>query len=535
MSTLWWEEWESLFSQGSQYSGRAEDLLLSKGINSFDQLVRAVNDSRFSTKLDRSGVNGWLDVVRTLGQVTHLDSSSNALCHDLAGSICHKFSEQVSIGGKGRARFLYEWAEINSRRRKVVESLTHISEARKLDTGNLDYAIWHANLLEYNYPFEAHDDIVAIYGYCLSRSTTLAEKGEITPQAAAYYQARAHIGLGDAGAGNRAAHYRDALELVQSRGDRDLDLQSQALIGLGNLSVAKREWALARQYFRQALDLARPIGRADLEARAYIGLGDAHDHRKKNYGMALGLAEAIKDPKLQAEALTRLGDVAEASGEFALADQYFWLALQQVQVIEDQNLQAQALIRLGDVAVARREWDFAREYFGQALDLNLGFDLRKRVQKTLRIVESAEADSRKKELREALYKGLKDLTLELIALLQEVRTLRGSHPDAARQPDEDRRAVVLRLLERKDELAVKISATFNELKQRAGVSDQGKTATGLQRTLNTEETDKDLCRKCGVENRGLQLVNQLVRNPFKKIEEELKREVAPRHSLRNGA
>jgi tetratricopeptide (TPR) repeat protein len=533
MSTLWPNEWAALFSEGLPYNRGADDFLLSAGINSFQELRLAVDASRFGAELDRSTLEGWLDVVQTLGQTTRLNSSSRALCHDLAETICKKLSERVSIL-EDRARIFYEWAKINRHRGNFAESLANIIEARRLDYGHLEYALWHAKLIGSNYRFEVRDDLVAIYEYCLVRSATLAKTGEMTREAAAYYQACAHIGLGDAGAGDPGAHYREAIVLAESRGDRDLDLKSQALIGLGNLFVSKREWFLARKYFRQALQLARAIGHVYLEVLAYTGLGDAHDHRKRYYGIALGLAQAIGNRNLQAEVLIRLGDLAEASGELASAEECFWLALLHARAIENQSLQVEALIRSGNVAIATRDWDFAREYFNQALQLNIRDKTKDRILKELRKIEEAQADSGQEELREALYEALNDLTLELIFLLQETRALRSSRPDPQAVFDGERGATAQRLLRMKDTLAVKISATFNELKLRAGVSEQGKTATGLQRTLKEEETDRGLCKKCGVENWGLQLINQLVRRPFAEIEKELRRELAPPRTLSQG-
>jgi hypothetical protein len=198
MSTISSQEWVSIFTHDLPRNRGARDFLISEGIGSFGLLRLAVADSSFGTGVNRRALDGWLEVVQAFRHVSHLDSNQNHLCHDLSESVCQKLSERASIGESDRARFLYEWAKIDSHRGKIVDSLALITEARRLNPWELQYALRHANVLESNRAFESHNELVAIYKDCLARLSDLVANEDITPRAAAYYEAQARIGLGNA-------------------------------------------------------------------------------------------------------------------------------------------------------------------------------------------------------------------------------------------------------------------------------------------------------------------------------------------------
>jgi hypothetical protein len=339
-------------------------------------------------------------------------------------------------------------------------------------------------------------------------------------------QVQALIGLGNAGDGDQASHYHAALKLARRIGNQSL--QVQALIGLGNARDGNEV-----EHYQEALELAQSMGNQTLQAQALIGLGNARDGNEvEHYQEALELAQSMGNQTLQAQALIGLGNARDENEV-----EHYQEAFELAQSMGNQTLQAQALIGLGNVARSQGDMSLAYRYFQQTLGLSISPTLRQRAEKGLRESlpkQEGDVSSAEERLRVDLYMACTQLSQQVQNLELEIDVSMSTDSDAAGYCFEDRSTVEERLSVAKvatNRLRAEISATLSVLKQRAGVSDRTETETGLPRAREEAETDRDLCWECGVEP---EIIDQLIRNPFARVEDKLNRALKPHRGLSNG-
>ncbi len=155
-------------------------------------------------------------------------------------------------------------------------------------------------------------------------------------------------------------HYRQALELARSGGERTIEIRALNNIGLMHEHLGEYTAALDR--YRDAVAVARDTGDRPGEARGldnlgnvseYLGrYGEALEHKRQ----ALAIASEIGDRAGVASTLNNLGNVYEQTGEFRTALAHYQQALAIAREIGYRELEGHALDSVG--SAYRRVGDY---------------------------------------------------------------------------------------------------------------------------------------------------------------------------------
>ena len=147
------------------------------------------------------------------------------------------------------------------------------------------------------------------------------------------------------------------------------------LCALGNMEQARESWSAARDYYEQALELARRINTQGPESRAMGHLADVYLHENNASYAAHLLREALPrlnasgDIELRSYFVGRLGEALIASGQINEGQQLIGQALRQAEQQQDRRLIRLWRLTLGQQALIEARHQDAYRHFDQALPL----------------------------------------------------------------------------------------------------------------------------------------------------------------------
>lgn len=148
-----------------------------------------------------------------------------------------------------------------------------------------------------------------------------------------------------------------------------------ALDMLGVLAQAQHDWDGARQYYEQALKVARAVGAAGAEGRALGHLADTYLHESNASYAAYLLREAL--PRLNAATeiessayfVGLLGQALIQTGQEIEGSQLLNRALRLAKQLNDRRYERRWALVLGERALGEGRYEEAQNYYEQALRL----------------------------------------------------------------------------------------------------------------------------------------------------------------------
>jgi tetratricopeptide (TPR) repeat protein len=158
--------------------------------------------------------------------------------------------------------------------------------------------------------------------------------------------------------------------------NRLIDRREGIAANLNNLGVIAQEQGdpeQATRYFDEALAINRERKNTSGTSETLNNLGLAYQTQgrlreaQEAYQEAWDLARTLPPGPLWALSLTHLGDIARVRGEYALALNYYHLALRADEGQKDQRGRATRWERLGRTFVDLKDYDRARTYLNDAL------------------------------------------------------------------------------------------------------------------------------------------------------------------------
>ncbi len=163
--------------------------------------------------------------------------------------------------------------------------------------------------------------------------------------------------------------------LVQAEQTEQYDLQSKALINLGNIAFLQGDYQEAVRSYHRVLALCHASGDKQMEGAVLNDLGEVsrfqNDLRTAvtHLNAALTIAQEIGDRRTESRVLKNLGDIAGALYQFEEARENFSRDLQISREIGDLDGEGQALGNLGYVEVILSNYAQAEAYIQQNLDI----------------------------------------------------------------------------------------------------------------------------------------------------------------------
>ena len=171
------------------------------------------------------------------------------------------------------------------------------------------------------------------------------------------------------------AHYKAALRLHQSMGDRKNEAIAYHQLGL--LAREQRQFADAEANYRQAVKIFLELGDRHRVAASYHNLGDVARMQRQfadaeaSYRQALDIYLELGMRYETADAYGSLAILAQEQGRFADAEASFHRALDIHQEFGNQHRAARTYYNLGLLAREQRRFTDAEASYRQALDIYL--------------------------------------------------------------------------------------------------------------------------------------------------------------------
>lgn len=170
--------------------------------------------------------------------------------------------------------------------------------------------------------------------------------------------------------GKALEYANQALAIRRSMGDRDGEATILAEIATGYNAAGDKQKAL--DYARQAHDAFQAVGDHRGEANALIGVGDIYASIRDRkaidyYAQALDIARQLNFPRIQANALNKMGLVENAEGENQKALDHF---NQSLPIFQRMNMADAAGLALSNIGLAWSglgEEQKALDFYNQAL------------------------------------------------------------------------------------------------------------------------------------------------------------------------
>ncbi len=176
----------------------------------------------------------------------------------------------------------------------------------------------------------------------------------------------------------------DLLERLLQEYPEDTEASSRTrlelLNQLGNTHKSIREFAKAKFYFQQAINLSGDIDDKRSKATALFNLASIYlsirnfEQAQLSLQQCLVIEKQIDDKQSQASTYHQLGMVAQALREYGEARQNYQQALAIFIEFGDRYSQANTYHQLGIVAQELREYGEARQNYQQALAIKIEFD-----------------------------------------------------------------------------------------------------------------------------------------------------------------
>jgi CHAT domain-containing protein/Tfp pilus assembly protein PilF len=170
--------------------------------------------------------------------------------------------------------------------------------------------------------------------------------------------------------GKALEYANQAVAIRRSMGDRDGEATILAEIATGYNAAGDKQKAL--DYARQAHDAFQAVGDHRGEANALIGVGDIYASMRDRkaidyYAQALDIARQLNFPRIQANALNKMGLVENAEGENQKALDHF---NQSLPIFQRMNMADAAGLALSNIGLAWSglgEEQKALDFYNQAL------------------------------------------------------------------------------------------------------------------------------------------------------------------------
>jgi tetratricopeptide (TPR) repeat protein len=167
------------------------------------------------------------------------------------------------------------------------------------------------------------------------------------------------------------ASFEDALALTERIGTASLRARIEN--GIGAIEYAQGDHAAARRAYRAALDHAEDDA---IRARVVLNIGvievaeDNPSLARQHYERARTLFEGVGDHGGAALALHNLGMLEAHSGQWAVADHCFRIAIERAELARDRELLARALLNRAEALIERRALDDAVAHCDRALAIH---------------------------------------------------------------------------------------------------------------------------------------------------------------------
>jgi tetratricopeptide (TPR) repeat protein len=206
------------------------------------------------------------------------------------------------------------------------------------------------------------------------------------------------------------AYAEEELEIAR-RLERQ-DLESDALIDLAGIYVARREGERAEPLIERALELAEESGSLTVKARAFTEAGELHAFRGRHeealadYGRARDLFAEVGAATNLARSILRIGRLVGKRGEVAEAERLFREAIRILQSVEDRGTLCEVQRSLAEALLEQGKVDAAEVYALKALETVGPQDVSSQAstRKSLALVRAAQGrdDEAEELLRESI-------------------------------------------------------------------------------------------------------------------------------------
>ena len=193
-------------------------------------------------------------------------------------------------------------------------------------------------------------------------------------------QHAAKLALGLAAGLRRFGLYPPIRELctmtVQDMRERDESLMAAALHELGVLAYLQGDYAEARQFYQQSLQMKERAGDMAGQAASLHGIGviaqeqGDYSEARRLYQQSLEISERLSDLAGQASSLAQLGIIAQLQGDYSEARRLLHQSLTVFQQLGDLHGQANSLAQLGMIAFYQEEYEQARNLYQQSLEIS---------------------------------------------------------------------------------------------------------------------------------------------------------------------
>jgi class 3 adenylate cyclase/tetratricopeptide (TPR) repeat protein len=195
----------------------------------------------------------------------------------------------------------------------------------------------------------------------------------------------------------KAEEYAEEQLEIASRLERR-DLESDALIQLAGIYVARREGERAEPNIERAIELAEESGSLTVKARALTELGELHAFRGRHeealaeYGRARDLFAEVGAAANVAKAMLRIGRLVAQRGDVAEGERLFREAIRILQPLEDRGTLCEVQRSLAEALLEQGKTDAAEAYALKAVDTVGPLDVSSQAstKKTLAMVRAAQ-------------------------------------------------------------------------------------------------------------------------------------------------
>jgi len=172
--------------------------------------------------------------------------------------------------------------------------------------------------------------------------------------------------------GKAEAYAEEQLEIAR-RLERD-DLESDALIQLAGIYVARREGERAEPMIQRAIELAEESGSLTVKAHALMQLGEMHAFRGRHeealaeFGRARDLFLEVGAAGNVAKSMLRIGRLVAQRGDVAEGERLFREGIRILQPLEDRGTLCEVQRSLAEVLLDQGKVDAAEAYALKAME-----------------------------------------------------------------------------------------------------------------------------------------------------------------------
>jgi predicted ATPase/class 3 adenylate cyclase len=208
------------------------------------------------------------------------------------------------------------------------------------------------------------------------------------------------------------AYAEEELEIARRLG-RD-DLESDALLDLAGIYVARREGDRAEPLIARAMELAEESGSLTVKARAFTESGELHAFRGRHeealaeYGRARDLFEEVGAATSLAKSIMRIGRLVARRGDIAEAEKLLRESIRILQPTEDRGTLCEVQRSLAEILLEQGKVDAAEVYALKGMETVGPQDVSSQstTRKTLAMVRAAQG---RDDEAEALFREAIDI------------------------------------------------------------------------------------------------------------------------------